>query len=102
MIDTKINKAKETFINEIVQDINAIPLVYMKTLYALIHTFKENILTIENVQINNKFSVLEDENDDFNWDNLIDEIHNNRQQNNINLNTKINQLLSENDETSYN
>lgn len=43
--------------------------------------------------MNNKFDV--DDNDDFDWDNLIDEIHQNRQQNNINLSAKINHLLSE-------
>ena len=95
MIDTKVNKAKETFINEIVQDINDIPFVYLRTLYGLIHTFKENILIIENGEINNKLNVQEDENDNFDWDNLIDEIHLNRQRNNINLSSKINQLLSE-------
>ncbi len=95
MIDTKVNKAKETFINEIVQDINDIPFVYLRTLYGLIHTFKENILIIENGEINNKLNVQEDENDNFDWDNLIDKIHLNRQRNNINLSSKINQLLSE-------
>lgn len=35
MLETKVNKAKQTFIDEIVQDINDIPFVYMKTLYEL-------------------------------------------------------------------
>lgn len=43
--------------------------------------------------MNNKFDV--DNNDDFDWDNLMDEIHQNRQRNNINLTAKINHLLSE-------
>lgn len=93
MLETKVNKAKQTFIDEIVQDINDIPFVYMKTLCALIHAFKENVLIIENVEMNNKFDV--DDNDDFDWDNLIDEIHQNRQRNNINLSAKISHLSSE-------
>jgi hypothetical protein len=95
MADIKVNKAKEKFVNEIIQDINEIPFVYMKTLYALIHTFKENILTIENIEINTNIEVSDDETNDFDWDNLLDEIHQNRQINNLKLSTKISQLLTE-------
>jgi len=61
--------------------------------YALIHTFKENILIIEPINQIKKSENVETE--DFDWDNLINEIHQNRQNNNIKLNSKINQLLTE-------
>jgi cell division protein FtsL len=80
------NKLKAHFIKQIIQDINDIPIIYLKTLYVIIHTFKENILVIEPIS-SQKLSQL-DESDDFDWDNLIDEINTNRQKNNINRKTR--------------
>jgi len=95
MVELKENKVKETFIKEIVQDINDIPIVYLRTLYALIHTFKENILIVENIELQQNAKNKKNQTDDFDWDNLIDEIHRNRQQNNEKMNLRVNNLFVE-------
>ena len=92
MLDLKENKFKETYIKEILEDINDIPVVYLKTLYALIHSFKENILIVEHADYKQNTKTLNQDNDDFDWDSLIDEIHNNRRLNNDKLSLKINNL----------
>lgn len=73
---------KDILVNEILKEINEVPLVYLKTLYALIHSFKETI------PIPNK--IQEEVNEiNFDWDELLNEIHNNRNNNNILLTQKI-------------
>ncbi len=80
MSDSKDTNLKEVFIREILQDINDVPIVYLRTLTALIHTFKENILTVERLDIKQDY-----QEDNFDWDDLIDSIHTNRQRNNERL-----------------
>ena len=38
--------SKNVLLEQIMLEINEVPLVYLKTLYAIIHSFKENISTI--------------------------------------------------------
>ena len=57
MIKISQNKTKEIFIKDIVNELNAIPTAHLKTIYSIIHTFKE--------------SIRKDEPTDF-WDNLTD------------------------------
>lgn len=72
---------KQFIINEIVQEINEIPVIYLKTLYALVHSFKETIPYPVDI-----------EEDSFDWDNLLNEIHQNRNKNNLLMSERINQL----------
>ena len=88
----KEKQIKENFIQEIIQEINEIPINYLRTLYAIVHTFKENILIVEPVPQISPSS--EEKNDDFDWDELIDEIHQERQRNNLAIQQKMDELFS--------
>ncbi|MEA3443221.1 MAG: hypothetical protein U9R19_00690 [Bacteroidota bacterium] len=74
MIETKQNKLKEVFIKDIVNDLNSIPPQYLKTIYSIIHTFKDS--SRNQVHLN-KFlenwlnTQLNDKTAD-SWDNLSD------------------------------
>ncbi len=94
MVEVKQKIAKDLFLAQIMSDINEIPLVYLKTLYALVHTFKENILTIppENAM---PMPTPKDEEDNFDWDNLLKDIHLNRQKNNLLLTHRIHSFLTD-------
>jgi hypothetical protein len=94
MVDVKKKIAKDLFIQQIMGEINEIPLIYLKTLYALVHTFKENILTI---QPENRIVKAPTQTDDdaFDWDNLLNDIYLNRQKNNQLLTNRINQFLTD-------
>ena len=84
------SKLKDKFIIEIVNEINEIPVIYYKTIYEIIHTFRENM---PNIQLENN---AENYNEiEFDWDNLLNEIHLNRQKNNLLLNEKVNHLFQE-------
>jgi hypothetical protein len=95
MVEVKQKIAKDLFIAQIMSDINEIPLIYLKTLYALVHTFKENILTIQPEENTIPMPAPKDEEDAFDWDNLLKDIHLNRQKNNLILTNRINQFLTD-------
>lgn len=76
---------KDVLVNEILKDINEVPLIYLKTLYALIHSFKETI------PMPDKFKEELSEKE-FDWDELLNEIHSNRKKTNILLNQKLGML----------
>ena len=74
--------SKEILVNEILKEINEVPVIYLKTLYALIHSFKETI-PIPEKTLNNEMET------NFDWDELLNEIHSNRDKNNILLSKKV-------------
>jgi hypothetical protein len=87
MVEVKQKIAKDLFIAQIMSEINEIPLIYLKTLYALVHTFKKNIITIQSE--NSIVLPPKDEDENFDWDNLLKDIHLNRQKNNLLLTNRI-------------
>jgi hypothetical protein len=78
MVEIKKNISKEIFIQQIVSEINEIPLIYLQTLYSLVHTFKENILAIPPQPT----PAIVPTEEVFDWDNLLNDIYLNRQKNN--------------------
>lgn len=91
MVEIKKNISKEIFIQQIVSEINEIPLIYLQTLYSLVHTFKENILAIPPQPTSTPAIASTEE--VFDWDNLLNDIYLNRQKNNQALTNRINSIL---------
>ncbi len=81
---------KEILINEIVKELNEIPVIYLRTIFALIHSFKETIPFPQQFKTS-------DREEDFNWDSLLDEIHQNRKQTNLKMKNRMEVLLGEDD-----
>lgn len=79
--------SKDTLIKEIVNEINGIPIIYLKTLYALIHSFKETIPIPD--QLSTELA------DNFNWDELLEEIHSNRNKTNQHFQKRTSVLFGE-------
>ncbi len=90
MVEIKKNISKEIFIQQIVSEINEIPLIYLQTLYGLVHTFKENILAIPPQPAPAAPPPTEEVLD---WDLLLKDIYLNRQKNNQALTQRIQSLL---------
>lgn len=89
MAETQKNISKKLLIEQIMLDINDVPAVYLKTLYAIIHSFKENITTIQPPQ--SPLPVSEDD-DNFDWDSLLHDVHANRQKNNTLIHNRLQAL----------
>jgi hypothetical protein len=89
MVEIKKNISKEIFIQQIVSEINEIPLIYLQTLYSLVHTFKENILAIPPQPT----PAIVPTEEVFDWDNLLNDIYLNRQKQNQALTNRINSVL---------
>jgi hypothetical protein len=89
MAEIKKNISKEIFIQQIVNEINEIPAIYLQTLYGLVHTFKENILIVT-PQASTTLVTLEDT---FDWDDLMNDIYINRQKNNELLTKRMETIL---------
>ena len=93
MVEAKKNKTKKYMIEQILLDINEIPLVYLRTLQGIVHSFKENIVAIHPQQ--NPTAVTEtseetsEETTDFDWDSLLTDIHANRQKNNLTIHNRL-------------
>lgn len=77
---------KEILINEIIKELNDVPAIYLKTIFALIHSFKETIPVPQNLKENS-------DDKDFDWDELLDEIHINRKKTNLRMNQRVELLL---------
>ncbi|MEN9613237.1 MAG: hypothetical protein RLZZ628_4051 [Bacteroidota bacterium] len=82
MVEIKKNISKEILIQQIASEIHEIPLIYLQTLYGLVHTFKENILAIPPQPPPMVSPPVEEALD---WDLLLKEIYLNRQKNNAGL-----------------
>ena len=88
------NIAKNSIIEQIMLEINEVPLVYLKTLYAIIYSFKENIVTIQPTQIPLPISESVSEEDNFDWDSLLNDIQSNRKKNNMLIHNRLPELIS--------
>jgi len=74
---------KETVIRNIVEELKEIPLAYLENLYAIVHTFRINL------------PAKEEQEEDFDWDSLVEEVNENRKNNNLSLATKLDNLFAE-------
>ena len=92
MIETQKNKTKKYMIEQILLDINEIPLVYLKTLQSIVHSFKENIVAIQPQQKPTSVADTTEEATDFDWDSLLTDIHANRQKNNLTIQNRLQEL----------
>jgi hypothetical protein len=89
MVEIQNPIIKKKMIEQILLDINEVPLVYLKTLQAIIHSFKENVSIIPTESIPSQAIEAETVLDDFDWDNLLEDIHSQRQANNQHIHQKI-------------
>ena len=89
MVEAQRNKTKKHLIEQILLDINEIPLVYLKTLQSIIHSFKENIVEIQPQQKSAAVTDTTEEATDFDWDSLLTDIHANRQKNNVTIHNRL-------------
>jgi len=79
---------KKMLLKNILIELDNIPENYLKNLYEIIHTFR---IYIPKKQINEE----EKQDNDLIWDELIDEIYQNRENNNKKLDSKINNLFEQ-------
>ena len=86
------NIAKNALIEQIILEINQVPLVYLKTLHAIIHSFKENIVTIQPTQSSLPTSESIATEDNFDWDSLLNDIQTNRKKNNMLIHNRLTEL----------
>lgn len=77
-------KSKEILIRKIVEELKNIPDDYLKNVYEIIHTVRENVPARK----------LKKKSDEEIWDKVIDEIHQVREQHNKALNKKLDQLFT--------
>ena len=70
----KEQEIKAAFVEDMVAEINEVPFMYLKTLKALIHAFKENISSLP--------APTKETEEDFDWEEMLSEIHQRRQENN--------------------
>ena len=89
MVEAQKNKTKKHMIEQILLDINEIPLVYLKTLQSIVHSFKENIVAIQPQQKSAAVTDTAEEATDFDWDSLLTDIHANRQKNNATIHNRL-------------
>lgn len=87
----KTSISKDVLLEQIMFEVNAVPLVYLKTLYAIIHSFKENISTIQPTQTASSVTETISE-EDFDWDSLLNDIHTNRKKNNLAVHNRLQEL----------
>ena len=92
MAKTHKNIAKNALIEQIILEINQVPLVYLKTLHAIIHSFKENIVTIQPTQSPLPTSESIATEDNFDWDSLLNDIQTNRKKNNMLIHNRLTEL----------
>ena len=92
MAKTQKITSKKYLIEQIMLEINEVPLVYLKTLHAIIHSFKENIVTIQPPQTPIPAQEPISEEDNFDWDTLLNEIHTNRKNNNLLIHNRLQEL----------
>ena len=89
MVEAKKNKTKKYMIEQILLDINEVPLVYLRTLQGIVHSFKENIVAIQPQQNPTAVTETSEETTDFDWDSLLTDIHANRQKNNLTIHNRL-------------
>ena len=92
MVEAKKSKAQKFIVEQILLDINEIPLVYLRTLQGIVHSFKENIVAIQSQQKPTDVTDSTEEATDFDWDNLLTDIHANRQKNNLTIHNRLQKL----------
>ena len=80
---------KKYMIEQIMLDINEIPLVYLRTLQRIVHSFKEDIVAIQPQQKATAVTDAIEETTIFDWDNLLTDIHANRQKNNLTIHNRL-------------
>lgn len=83
----KEQEIKAAFVEDMVAEINEVPVMYLKILKALIHAFKENVLSLP--------SPTKKEEDEFDWEEMLSEIHQKRQENNKIQFQKMDSLFSD-------
>jgi hypothetical protein len=77
-------KSKEILIRKIVEELKNIPDDYLKNVYEIIHTVRENVPARK----------LKKKSDEAIWDQVLDEIHQAREQQNRELNDKLDRLFT--------
>lgn len=77
-------KTKEKLIREIVEELKNIPDDYLKNVYEIIHTLRVNVPARK----------AKHKSDEEIWDQVIDEIHQVREQQNKELNDKLDRLFT--------
>lgn len=94
MAKTQKNVTKNYLIEQIMLEINQVPSVYLQTLYGIIHSFKENIVNIQPTQNPLLEPKPQPEEDNFDWDNLLNEIQDNRKKNNALIHNRLQELTN--------
>jgi hypothetical protein len=85
------SEIKSAVVEDIMAEINEVPAIYLTTLIALIHAFKENVLKIPLPTQTNSNDVE----NEFDWDEMLTDIHLQRQKNNEIQFQKMNGLFSD-------
>jgi hypothetical protein len=85
------SEIKSAVVEDIMAEINEVPAIYLTTLKALIHAFKENVLKIPLPTQTNSNDVE----NEFDWDEMLTDIHLQRQKNNEIQFQKMNGLFSD-------
>ncbi len=88
-------KKQDDIVKQIVFEVSEIPLEYLQTLHAIIHSFRTNLPTVGTEKIEENVLTKAETID---WDILIDEIHTNRKRNNKRIFNRINDLIVEENE----
>ena len=83
----KEQEIKAIFVAEMMAEINEVPVMYLKTLKALIHAFKENISSLP--------APTKEAEEEFDWEEMLSEIHERRQENNKIQFQKMDNLFSD-------
>jgi hypothetical protein len=81
--------SKEILIRNIVKELKEIPTVYLENLYAIVHIFRTN-LPIKEAEENSDY-----QEDNFDWDSFLEEISENRKENNLAMASKLDKLFAE-------
>jgi hypothetical protein len=81
---------KQAIIKNIIKELDKIPLVYLQSLYQIIRTFRKHLPVATK-----KMDVLavKPTEDNFDWDELIDNVHANRKRNNERMHRNIEHLI---------
>ncbi len=91
----EIQENKEDVIRNIVMELSIVPDEYLQTLYAIIHSFRthlpdEHFAAIEK---NKKIEMQKENSENFDWNDLLSDIFENRRNNNLNMNKRIDKLM---------
>lgn len=80
---------KELLIRNIVKELKEIPSAYLENLYAIVRTFRTN-LPVKEAEESSHY-----QEDDFDWDSFLEEISENRKENNLAMASKLDKLFAE-------